>query len=158
MPYVHPSGRCLSALDNTDEYAWENCQLWGLDPDARENTPFITINDARQLAAFIWEHTRVVGMPAEPPTIEYGNVCEEYCESFYEKPVHRIWLGQHPRDGVDRQALLHELAHALLPAETTTHAESDMYRCVLEHLYDAYGGWPPTGVCGDSNAPYTTAE
>ena len=159
VPDVYPSGRCLAELEVYDEYAWEQCHLWGITPMTAETLPTVTLNEARRLVAFIWNHTVVDGMPVDVPTLQLGNQCsDDSCRPFYETAHHTIWIPRFPQQVVPVTVLLHEVAHALLPGQVVTHNDSDIFRCVLEHLYDAYGGFPATGMCGNSDAPIELPE
>ena len=166
VPDTPPTGRCTIHIDSRDEYAWENCQLWGRTEQTKENVQFVTVDEANDIVEFIWERVHVDGKPTTPPGVELANLCEEFCRPWYAPAEHLIYLPYVHYTATDTDVapflpMLHEVAHALLPADQG-HNESDLFRCVLEYLYDAYGGFAATGVCGHSDAeielPATTAE
>ncbi len=159
VPSQAPSGRCASYITSSI-YAWESDCAWGSYYTNQTYNYPLSDGEAAGLLRQIWEEVKVAGKPPNPPTaalVPSGTRCASGgIIGCYNPATHHI-----NRLDAFLRVLLHEAAHALIADHPTISAcsarsgdayqtcvHNDLFRCVADHLYVAYGKIPTSGACG----------
>ena len=127
---------------------------------AERHLPYLTVDaeTIEWLLPYVWNRIELSGKPEHPPEVEFG----VRCRSALSEDV-SCAAGGHtiktPGETMRFDTFLHELAHILththhlvnpdVPSVIRSHAGSDMFRCVIQHMYVEflkYDGDP--GACG----------
>jgi hypothetical protein len=107
-------------------YAWERECLRPLDDEP------LAIEECAALVAEVWAWHQ--GAAGEAPTVQAARGTR----GFYLPALHKITLAPRARR---RYYVLHEVAHAILPASKTLAWHSPEWCAVYARLLERFGGW-----------------
>lgn len=158
--YREPSWSYETVAEAEDVIAhiWEHVYVEGMNP----NPPTLQVESVAYRGKSIEGISVDDWMSAQDAL--FLDRCGDVFAACYVGGEHAIYMrgSSTKHDGAIVTTVLHEVAHALVAGSPhyqechnagildCTHADYDIFRCTLEYLNEAYGGWPRAGMCGNT--------